>query len=151
MLGHSHRALSGVLRTITSSSRRGASRARVGCHTSHRQYTSSRGFMIANSMSVQQFLIYGAIGAGISAAIYSWQKSQGEPKSDFELPTIVPREVPVLGNLSKNSTYIVGDCVMTGTLDSEPMVVPHQVRVKVRPAPVHLQALFLTLFVSPSP
>lgn len=149
MLGPWKRVLTGSTKHFVSASRRGVEHARLGRKANDRAYSSGRGLLIDNSLSVQQFLVYGAIGVGISGALYLWKQSQEEPKSDLVTPVLVAKDVPVLGGLSKNSTYIVGDCVMTGKMDEDPMVVPHQVRFKAFSAFAQFRGPFLTVYVSP--
>lgn len=142
MLGQWNRALSGVAKASLKASRREIPHARLGRNANCRRYSTSRGYLMDNSLSVQQFLVYGAIGAGLSGALYMWQQSHEEPKSEIVPIEIVAKDVPILGGMSKNSTYIVGDCVMTGKMDTDSMVVPHQVRLKVTPLLTAFNSLF---------
>lgn len=91
---------------------------------------------INNSYEYGRSMSYMLLGSLAAASLYYLTGSEaGKAKADGETeePVAVAKSPAVLTGLQKSTAYIVGDGVLTGKTDTDPMIVPHQVRQIGRP------------------
>lgn len=92
-----------------------------------RSYTSTSTRSTLRSSSTHLFVI-GSLAFGASAVFYALNCPTMRSKAETEEASATPAPKPTISQLTAGSAYIVGDCVMPGKLDNEPMLMPHAVR-----------------------
>jgi hypothetical protein len=81
----------------------------------------------AISTDVSNWSYLAIAGVGLAASAVFWTKTRKGVAAEEEEPFVV-KAPAVLSNLKKDRAYIVGEAVLTGKNDSDPMLVPHEVR-----------------------
>lgn len=121
------RSASAVSRFGPSASKRGGKPA--GGLSSFRSLSTSS--VVGNGLEYSQLLAYMSFGSLLGASLYYMSGQEGgKAKADDEAlaNTPMPKSPAVLTGLNKGTAYLVGDGILTGKVDEDPLLVPHQVR-----------------------
>ena len=128
MLHLANRTQKAVGTVFRASSKRGTSSTRAGRDSISRHFSSHAAVSGTSNVSSLKLLAIGGLALGASAVVYgvTSQETRSKAETDEPLPALEPRDV--LTRLVKGVTYIVGDCVLPGQLEKEPLLVPRAVR-----------------------
>ena len=127
MLSRWSRASKALLRGSSHSSQTRAPLSRSRVPKPSRSFITSAYASTSETPSFLHFLALFGAGAVVSSAIYvtGSDESVAQAETEESAPTAIAS--PIITNLTKDSAYIVGSSVMTGKLDDDAMLVPHQV------------------------